>query len=88
MNLDTKSVKGHDGAYLSGDLAARLLDIAGVVTNRNTIPGDKDPLNPSGLRLGSPEITRLGMKEGEMEIIAQFYERALLKKEDLKKLLF
>ena len=52
----------------------------------NTIPGDKDPLNPSGLRLGTPELTRIGMKEREMEEIAEFYERTLLKNEDTKKI--
>ena len=48
MNLDTKSVIGPAGATLSGDQAARLLDLAGVVANRNTIPGDRSALNPSG----------------------------------------
>ena len=52
----------------------------------NTIPGDSDPLNPSGLRLGTPELTRIGMKEKEMDEIAEFYERVLLKKEDPKKI--
>ena len=52
----------------------------------NTIPGDKDPLNPSGLRLGTPELTRIGMKENEMDEVAEFYERALLKNEDTKKI--
>ena len=45
----------------------------------NTIPGDEDPLNPSGIRLGTPELTRIGMKESDMEVVADFYERALLK---------
>ena len=56
-NIDTKSVQGKDGAWLSGDLAARILDVAGIVTNRNTIPGDTSALNPSGVRLGTPWIT-------------------------------
>jgi glycine hydroxymethyltransferase len=63
MNLDTKSVNGLDGAYLSGDLAARLLDIAGVVTNRNTIPGDKSALHPTGVRMGTHWITQRGFDE-------------------------
>ncbi len=65
MNIDTKSVRGKDGAWLSGDLAARILDIAGIVTNRNTIPGDKSALNPSGVRMGTPWITQRGFKEKE-----------------------
>ncbi len=69
-NIDTKSVKGKDGAWLSGDLAARILDVAGVVTNRNTIPGDVSALNPSGVRLGTPWITQRGFKEEETREVA------------------
>jgi len=65
MNLDTKSVKGENGATLSGDLAARILDIAGVVANRNTIPGDKSALRPSGVRMGTHWITQRGFTEAE-----------------------
>ncbi|MBU1661136.1 MAG: glycine cleavage system aminomethyltransferase GcvT, partial [Chloroflexi bacterium] len=66
MNIDTKSVRGKDGAWLSGDLAARILDIAGIVTNRNTIPGDKSALNPSGVRMGTLWVTQRGFQEKEI----------------------
>jgi glycine hydroxymethyltransferase len=69
-----------------GKEASKKLEDAGIVTNMNTIPGDADPLNPSGLRLGTPELTRIGMKENEMDEVAKFYERALLKVEDVKKI--
>ena len=69
-----------------GKEASKKLEDAGIITNMNTIPGDTDPLNPSGLRLGTPELTRIGMKEKDMEDVAKFYERALLKKEDPKKI--
>jgi glycine hydroxymethyltransferase len=69
-NIDTKSVRGKDDAWLSGDLAARILDVAGLVTNRNTIPGDKSALNPSGVRLGTPWISQRGLKEEETRQIA------------------
>ena len=69
-----------------GKEASKKLEDAGIVTNMNTIPGDIDPLNPSGLRLGTPELTRIGMKENEMDEVAKFYERALLKGEDVKKI--
>ena len=55
------------------------------MTNMNMIPGDEDPLNPSGLRLGTPELTRIGMKEQDMDEVAVFYSRALLKKENPEK---
>jgi glycine hydroxymethyltransferase len=65
MNLDTKSVTASDGTPLSGDMAARILDLAGIVVNRNTIPGDKSALSPSGIRMGTPWITQRGFKEKE-----------------------
>jgi glycine hydroxymethyltransferase len=63
VNVDVTSVKGPDGTSLSGDQAARILDIVGVVVNRNTIPGDKNSLDPSGIRLGTPWITQRGFNE-------------------------
>ena len=68
-----------------GKEASKKLEDAGIITNMNTIPGDEDPLNPSGLRLGTPELTRIGMKEKDMDVIADFYERALMKNESPKK---
>ncbi len=72
MNLDVKSVRGEDGAWLSGDLAARILDIAGVVTNRNTIPGDRSALNPSGVRMGMHWITQRGFTTQESVQLADY----------------
>lgn len=69
-NLDCKSVKGPDGTALSGDMAARILDLVGIVVNRNTIPGDKSAMNPSGIRLGTPWISQRGFKEKESEQVA------------------
>ena len=69
-----------------GKEASKTLEAAGIVTNMNTIPGDADPFRPSGLRLGTPELTRLGMKESEMEAVADFYQRALIKKEKPEKI--
>jgi len=69
-----------------GKEASKNLENAGIVTNMNTIPGDTDPLNPSGLRLGTPELTRIGMREKEMDAIAEFFKRTLLKKDNSKKI--
>ncbi len=70
MNLDCKSVTGPDGTPLSGDMAARILDVAGIVVNRNTIPGDTSALRPTGIRMASPWVTQRGFKEPEMEELA------------------
>ncbi len=67
----------------AGASAAQLLEDAGIVTNMNMLPGDTKPLRPSGLRLGVQELTRVGMGKDEMDQVAGFYERVLLKGEDV-----
>ena len=61
------------------DVAQRLAR-ANIITNKNLIPSDKpqDWNHPGGLRIGTTEITRLGMKEQEMETIADFMARILV----------
>lgn len=63
--------------------AAGKLAEANIITNKNLIPGDKpeDWDRPSGLRIGTIEITRLGLMEGDMPAIADFFERILVKQE-------
>jgi len=65
--VDCKAIVGQDGTTLSGDMAARILDLAGIVVNRNTIPGDPSALRATGLRLGTPWITQRGFKEAEID---------------------
>jgi glycine hydroxymethyltransferase len=76
-NLDCKSVRGPHGTTLSGDQAARILDLAGIVVNRNTIPGDESAANPSGIRLGTPWITQRGFKEKETRELASLIVEVL-----------
>src|SRR5512145_2464597 len=78
VNVDTTSVKSPEGVTLSGDQAARILDIVGVVVNRNTIPGDKNSKDPSGIRLGTPWITQRGFKEKETREVADIIADVLL----------
>ena len=69
-NIDCKSIVGPDGATLSGDMAARILDTAGIVTNRNTIPGDRSAFRASGIRYGTPWMTQRGLDEKDMVEVA------------------
>ena len=59
---------------------AQKLAQANIITNKNLIPGDKaeDWDHPSGLRIGTTEVTRLGMREKDMETIADFMTRVLV----------
>lgn len=78
LNVDCSSVVGDDGTKLSGDQAARILDIVGVVVNRNTIPGDKSAAAPSGIRLGTPWITQRGFNEKQSRQLADIIADVLL----------
>ena len=66
----------------AGRDAAATLEEAGIITNMNMLPGDTKALAPSGLRLGTPELTRLGMGADEMQDVARFFARALIQEED------
>jgi glycine hydroxymethyltransferase len=72
---------------IGGKEAEQALEAVGISVSRSTIPNDpKPPLNPSGIRLGTPAVTTRGMKEMEMEKIADFIDRALKERLDIEKL--
>ncbi len=77
-NVDCKTIAGPDGTQLSGDLAARILDVAGIVLNRNTIPGDKTALYASGIRYGTPWMTQRGLDENDMIEVGNIISDVLL----------
>lgn len=54
------------------------LDEVGITLNKNTVPNDpRSPFDPSGIRMGTPAITTRGMKEAEMEKIADWIDRVI-----------
>ncbi|RLI54512.1 MAG: serine hydroxymethyltransferase [Candidatus Thorarchaeota archaeon] len=73
-----------------GRTVEETLEDANIVINRNLLPWDKkrgrDYKTPGGIRLGTSEMTRLGMKESEMDAIAEFMTRVVMKGEDVKKI--
>ena len=63
---------------ITGKPAQELLEKAGIVTNRNTIPYDpRTPYDPSGIRLGTPALTTRGMEEKEMRKIASWINEVI-----------
>src|ERR687897_1926074 len=63
---------------LTGKVAQETLDKARITVNRNAVPFDtRSPFVTSGVRIGTPAVTTRGMKEKEMEAIADFIARAL-----------
>ena len=64
----------------------KTLEKANVIVNRNLLPWDikegRHFMHPGGIRLGTSEVTRLGMREEDMDDIAEFIERVMVDRED------
>ena len=70
IDLTNKNISGAD--------AEKALGKAGITANKNTVPFDpRSPFDPSGLRLGTPALTTRGMKEAEMDQIAEWIDQAV-----------
>ncbi len=63
---------------MTGKIAEKALDDAGIYVNKNTIPFDnRKPFDPSGIRLGTPTLTSRGMKEEQMVKVGELIIRAI-----------
>ena len=93
INLGYKVVSGGTDNHLmvvdlsSKGMAGKEAEIAwekiGISVSRSTIPNDPNPpMNPSGVRLGTPAITTRGMKEAEIKLIVSLMDKALMNKDD------
>lgn len=68
---------------VTGKVAEAALDHAGITVNKNAIPFDRNPpMVASGIRLGTPAVTTRGMREPEMDLIAEYIGRVLAAPED------
>jgi glycine hydroxymethyltransferase len=70
--IDVKSSKGIDGARVE-----RILELACIATNKNTVPGDTSALMPGGIRMGTPALTSRGLGEADFAKVAHFFDRAV-----------
>jgi glycine cleavage system T protein len=73
--LDLKSAPQPNGQPLYGEVVARILELAGIVVNKNTIPGDTVTALATGIRMGTPWVTQRGMGPQEMDRLAECIAR-------------
>lgn len=77
--------------YGDGGTIEKDLEKCNIILNRQLLPGDikegRNYFHPSGIRIGVPEVTRLGMKEDEMQEIATFIKKVVIDKQDNAKVL-
>lgn len=69
--VDLKN-RGVDGARVE-----RVLELVGVASNKNTVPGDKSAMKPGGLRMGSPAMTTRGFRPEDFTRVAEIVDRAV-----------
>ncbi|RWS10841.1 glycine/serine hydroxymethyltransferase-like protein [Dinothrombium tinctorium] len=62
---------------LNGARAEKVLEEVAIACNKNTVPGDKSALNPGGIRLGTPALTTRGLKEADIEQVAEFIDEGI-----------
>ncbi len=75
--IDVSSIPSRTGFPLRGEIAARLLDLAGIVVNKNTIPGDTRTALASGIRFGTPWVSQRGLGPKDMDTIAGIVQDVL-----------
>jgi len=61
---------------MSGAKAEFILESVSISCNKNTVPGDKSALNPSGIRLGTPSLTTRGLDNDDMDKVVEFLHKA------------
>jgi len=76
--IDLKSIPSDTGFPLWGEPAVRILDLVGIVANKNTIPGDAETALATGIRLGTPWVTQRGLDEADMDTLAGLIHKVLV----------
>merc|ERR1719473_817444 len=62
---------------VNGNKADLVCEAASIILNKNTVPGDKSAISPSGLRVGTPAMTSRGLVEDDFRKIGDFIARAV-----------
>merc|ERR1712224_755087 len=72
ITVDVRASRG-----VSGAKAERICEMVNIVLNKNTVPGDKSAMNPSGLRVGTPAMTSRGLLEDDFTRVGEFLGEAV-----------
>lgn len=81
VHVDLKS----SPCKLSGAKGELILELVNISCNKNTVPGDKSALNPSGIRLGTPSLTTRGLNASDMLMVSELLDSALQMAVDIQK---
>lgn len=76
--IDVSAIPTETGYPLMGEMAARILDLCGIVVNKNTIPGDESAADARGIRLGTPWVTQRGLGPEHMQRLATLIKQVLV----------
>ncbi len=71
MLIDLKQIKSPNGQPITGDVAARILDMCDIVCNKNTIPGDLNASRSTAIRVGTVWLTQRGADAEHMDRLAE-----------------
>jgi len=69
---------------VNGNKAELICEMVSIISNKNTVPGDKSAMNPSGLRLGAPAMTSRGLVEEDFKQIGSFIAKAIKVTQDIQ----
>ena len=75
--VDLKGSRKPSGIPLYGDICANLLDLCGIVVNKNTIPGDESAAHPTGIRIGTTLVSQQGYEADDMRALARLVHRII-----------
>ncbi|KAJ9600811.1 hypothetical protein L9F63_001023, partial [Diploptera punctata] len=71
---------------ITGARAEKILEDISIACNKNTVPGDKSALNPSGIRLGTPALTTRGLKEQDIDSVVDLCSLCLQLSKEITKI--
>ena len=77
VDLKPFPVRGEPGVRLDGEIASRMLELVGIVVNKNVLPGDATAGQASGLRMGMPWLTQRGIMREQVRELARIIKRVL-----------